>query len=110
MPLEMNNEVFMTCALTGSGGTQGPSTHVPRLPKDIADTASVAARAGASERVAYVAVCRPEICTPDCGTMNFVEADYVMTNTPGMLRAMGARVIGPGAVREKLGLEKREPV
>ncbi|AWX93933.1 hypothetical protein DPM13_15675 [Paracoccus mutanolyticus] len=23
------------------------------------------------------------------GTMNFAEADYVMTNTPGMLRAMG---------------------
>jgi hypothetical protein len=30
-----------------------------------------------------------EICTLDCGTMNFAEADYVMTNTPGMLRAMG---------------------
>ena len=28
-----------------------------------------------------------EICTLDCGTMNFAEADYVMTNT-GMLRAM----------------------
>jgi len=37
-----------------------------------------------------VAECLPEICTLDCGTMNFAEADYVMTNTPGMLRAMGA--------------------
>jgi hypothetical protein len=45
--------------------------------------------AGASERVAHVAECLPEICTLDCGTMNFAEADYVMTNTPGMLRAMG---------------------
>jgi uncharacterized protein (DUF849 family) len=44
---------------------------------------------GASERVAHVAQCLPEICTLDCGTMNFAEADYVMTNTPGMLRAMG---------------------
>jgi len=45
--------------------------------------------AGAAERVAHVAECLPEICTLDCGTMNFAEADYVMTNTPGMLQAMG---------------------
>jgi uncharacterized protein (DUF849 family) len=45
--------------------------------------------AGATERVSHVAECLPEICTLDCGTMNFAEADYVMTNTPGMLRAMG---------------------
>lgn len=44
---------------------------------------------GASERMAHVIECLPEICTLDCGTMNFAEADYVMTNTPGMLRAMG---------------------
>ena len=44
---------------------------------------------GAEERVAHVAECLPEICTLDCGTMNFAEADYVMTNTPGMLQAMG---------------------
>ena len=44
---------------------------------------------GAAERVEHVARCLPEICTLDCGTMNFAEADYVMTNTPGMLRAMG---------------------
>jgi uncharacterized protein (DUF849 family) len=45
--------------------------------------------ATAEERVEHVAECLPEICTLDCGTMNFAEADYVMTNTPGMLRAMG---------------------
>ena len=45
--------------------------------------------AGAGERLAPIVECRPEICTLDCGTMNFAEADYVMTNTPGMLRAMG---------------------
>ena len=44
---------------------------------------------GAEERVAHVADCLPEICTLDCDTMNFAEADYVMTNTPGMLTAMG---------------------
>ncbi len=44
---------------------------------------------GATQRMAHVAECLPEICTLDCGTMNFAEADYVMTNTPGVLRAMG---------------------
>ena len=45
--------------------------------------------AGASEeRVAHVADSLPEICTLDCGTMNFAEADYIMANTPGMLRTM----------------------
>ena len=39
--------------------------------------------------MAHVTNCLPEICTLDCGTMNFAEADYVMTNTPGMLQAMG---------------------
>ncbi len=158
MPLAMNREVFITCAVTGSGGTQDRSPHVPRSPKQIADSAIEAARAGAavvhchvrdpetgkpsrdpklyrevtdrireaqvdvvlnltagmggdivfgpterplpvnpigtdmvgaSERMVHVAECLPEICTLDCGTMNFNEADYVMTNTPGMLRAMG---------------------
>jgi len=159
MPLTMNKEVFITCAVTGSGGTQDRSPHVPRSPQQIADSAIAAAKAGAAivhchvrdpetgapsrdpkmfrevtdrirdadvdvvlnltagmggdivfggvedpmklnqagtdmagatERVAHVAECRPEICTLDCGTMNFAEADYVMTNTPGMLTAMGA--------------------
>lgn len=154
----MNSDVFITCAVTGSGGTQDRSPHVPRSPKDIADSAIEAAKAGAaivhchvrdpetgmasrkleyyrevtdrirasdvdvvlnltagmggdmvfgdtenplplnatatdmigaSERLAHIEECRPEICTLDCGTMNFAEADYVMTNTPGMLRAMG---------------------
>ena len=44
--------------------------------------------ASAEERIAHIAECLPEICTLDCGTMNFAEADYVMTNTPGMLREM----------------------
>jgi uncharacterized protein (DUF849 family) len=149
--------VFITCAITGSGATQDRSPHVPRSPKQIADSAIAAAHAGAAvvhchvrdpetgapsrklayyrevteriraadidivlnltagmggdivfgnaaqplplaagtdmvgatERVAHIADCLPEICTLDCGTMNFAEADYVMTNTPGMLQAMG---------------------
>jgi len=46
--------------------------------------------AGAGERLAHVRECLPEIGTLDCGTMNFAEAGYVMTNTPAMLRAMAA--------------------
>jgi uncharacterized protein (DUF849 family) len=169
MPLAMNREVFITCAVTGSGGTQDRSPHVPRSPAQIAASAIEAARAGAavvhchvrdpetgkpsrrreyyrevterireaeidvvlnltagmggdvvfgpterplplsdkgtdlagaSERVAHVADCLPEICTLDCGTMNFAEADYVMTNTPGMLRAMGAMMTELGVKPE----------
>jgi uncharacterized protein (DUF849 family) len=168
MPLAMNREVFITCAVTGSGGTQDRSPHVPRSPKEIADSAIAAAKAGAAvvhchvrdpetgapsrkleyyrevtdrirdaevdvvlnltagmggdmifgptekplpltngtdmagatERVAHVAECLPEICTLDCGTMNFAEADYVMTNTPGMLTAMGGMMTDLGVMPE----------
>jgi len=49
--------------------------------------------AGAAERLAHVAELRPEICTLDCGSMNFAAGgDYVMTNTPAMLRAMAQQV------------------
>ena len=48
--------------------------------------------AGASERLAHVARLLPEICTLDCGTMNFGEGDYVMVNTPSMLLAMARRI------------------
>ena len=168
MPLEINREVFVTCAVTGSGGSQERSPHVPRSPRAIAASAVAAARAGAAvvhchvrdpesgvpsrdpalyrelterirdasvdvvlnltagmggdlvtgppegplpladgtdlasaeERVAHVADCLPEICTLDCGTMNFAEADYVMTNTPGMLRAMGRAMTALGVKPE----------
>ena len=169
MPLAMTQEVFITCAITGSGSTQDRSPHVPRSPKQIADSAIAAAKAGAAivhchvrdpetgapsrkgeyyrevtdhirdadvdvvlnltagmggditfgstekplpvnpdgtdmvgaeERVAHIAECLPEICTLDCGTMNFAEADYVMTNTPGMLRAMGQMMTDLGVKPE----------
>ncbi len=158
MPLQPNTKPFITCAVTGSGGTQDRSPHVPRSPEQIANDCIDAAKAGAAvvhchvrepdtgkpsrrvelyreltervrdaevdvvlnltagmggdivfgnteapfplneaatdmvgatERMEHVRQCLPEICTLDCGTMNFAEADYVMTNTPGMLRAMG---------------------
>ncbi len=164
MPLSMNREVFITSAVTGAGGTQDKSPHVPRSPAQIAASAIDAAKAGAAivhchvrdpetgapardlalyrevterirdsdtdvvlnltagmggdltlggtdtpvppvagtdmisaaERVAHVLDCRPELCTLDCGTMNFSEADYIMVNTPGMLREMAQRMADSG--------------
>ncbi|MCB2012167.1 MAG: 3-keto-5-aminohexanoate cleavage protein [Geminicoccaceae bacterium] len=58
------------------------------LPLDEAGTDM----AGEAERLAHVSELLPEICTLDCGTMNFAEGDYVMTNTPSMLRAMARRI------------------
>ena len=46
MPLAMNRDVFITCAVTGSGDTAGKSPYVPRSPKQIADSAIEAAKAG----------------------------------------------------------------
>jgi uncharacterized protein (DUF849 family) len=49
--------------------------------------------AGAHERLAHVEALLPEICTLDCGSMNFAAGgDYVMVNTPAVLRAMAKRV------------------
>lgn len=80
---------------TGMGGDLilGP----PERPLPLRPTTDLA---GAGERMAPIVECRPEICTLDCGTMNFAEADYVMTNTPGMLRAMGALMRGLGVKPE----------
>jgi uncharacterized protein (DUF849 family) len=58
--------------------------------------------AGASERLAHVEQLLPEICTLDCGSMNFAAGgDYVMLNTPDALRAMARKVKSLG-VRPEL--------
>lgn len=157
----MKREVFITCAVTGSGATVSKSDRVPVTPVQIADAAVEAARAGAAivhchvrdpgtgepsrdpalfrevvarirdsgvdmvinltagmggdlvlggvenplppdpkgtdlagatERLAHVRELLPEICTLDCGTMNFGEGDYVMTNTAGMLRELARQI------------------
>lgn len=66
------------------------------LPLDPAGTDMV----GPTERLAHVAELRPEICTLDCGTMNFALGDYVMTNTPSTLRAMARQVQALGVKPE----------
>ena len=72
----------------GMGGdlTLGPTDRP--LPPSQAGTDM----AGAEERLVHVAELLPEICTLDCGTMNFGEGDYIMTNTPAMLADMAKRV------------------
>ena len=65
------------------GGDEAP------LPPDADGTDM----AGATERLDHVAELLPEICTLDCGTMNFASGgDYIMVNTPGVLRAMAKQV------------------
>jgi uncharacterized protein (DUF849 family) len=65
------------------GGDESP------LPFDDAGTDL----AGATERLAHVEELLPEICTLDCGSMNFAAGgDYLLVNTPGILRAMARRV------------------
>ena len=57
---------------------------------------------GATERLAHVRSVMPEICTLDCGTMNFASGgDYIMVNTPGVLRSMAKQVQALG-VRPEL--------
>ncbi len=72
----------------GMGGDLVFGSAEQPLPLNEAETDML----GARERLAHVAELRPEICTLDCGTMNFAVGDYVMTNTPAMLRAMAAQI------------------
>ena len=46
----------------------------------------------ALERLEHVEALRPEMCTLDCGSMNFNDGDYVAVVTPNQLRTMAARV------------------
>jgi len=160
----MNTEIFITCAVTGAGDTISKSNLVPITPKEIAESAIEAAKAGAavahchvrdpetgapardvhlyrevvdrirssdtdvvinltagmggdliigsaeaplplhestdmvgaSERTEHVRELLPEICTLDCGTMNFSHGDYIMANTPSMLRAMAKQMQDAG--------------
>ena len=83
---DVNVVLNLTAGMGGDlvlGGEDSP------LPPDAEGTDM----AGAAERLAHVEELRPEICTLDCGTMNFAAGgDYIMVNSPGMLRAMARRV------------------
>ena len=78
--------VLNTTAGMGGDLTLG-STEQPLPPQEEGTD-----MAGAKERLAHVEEILPEICTLDCGTMNFGEGDYIMVNTPAMLQASAAHI------------------
>lgn len=152
----MNNEVIITCAITGSGDTVNKHPAIPVTPEEIANSAIAAAKAGAAvahmhvrdpetgapsrrlelyqqvverircsgsdviinltagmggdlvldpndpnvmiegtdlanaeERMMHIEELKPEICTLDCGSLNFGSSIYV--STPDMLNKMAQR-------------------
>ena len=76
MPLTMNRDVFITCAVTGSGGTQDRSPHVPRSPEQIANSAIEAAKAGAA--VVHCHVRDPETGAPARDLLSFYTTANVI--------------------------------
>jgi uncharacterized protein (DUF849 family) len=56
---------------------------------------------GPLERLVHIAELRPEICSLDCGSLNFGDGDLVVINTPRHLRA-GARRIRELGVKPEL--------
>lgn len=155
----MNNEVIVTCAVTGAGDTLGKHPEVPVTPEQISNAAIAAAKAGASvahihvrdpetglgsrdvnlfkevverirdsetdvvinltagmggdwvpseenpsmpgpgtdmigpeERLAHVKEIYPEICSLDCGTMNFGNGNEIYISPPGYLREMASMI------------------
>jgi len=155
----MNNEVIVTCAVTGAGDTLGKHPEVPVTPEQISNAAIAAAKAVASvahihvrdpetglgsrdvnlfkevverirdsktdvvinltagmggdwvpseenpsmpgpgtdmigpeERLAHVKEIHPEICSLDCGTMNFGNGNEIYISPPGYLREMASMI------------------
>ena len=155
----MNYDVIVTCAVTGAGDTLSKNPHVPVTPKEIADSAIAAAKAGAAivhlhvrdpetgkgsrdvdlfrktvdlirssdtdvvinltsgmggdwvpsdsnpalpgsgtdmigpeERLLHIIACKPDICSLDCGTMNFGDNNEIYISTPPYLRKMASMV------------------
>lgn len=82
---------------TGMGGDLVLGAIEAPLPVDAAGTDM----AGATERMVHVAELLPEICTLDCGTMNFAAGgEYIMVNTPGMVREMARQMKALGVKPE----------
>ena len=70
--------------------------------EDVLPLATGTDMVGSTERLDHVTRLLPEICTLDCGTMNFSSGgDYIMTNTPSVLRKM-AKIVQKLGVRPEL--------
>ena len=72
----------------GMGGdlTMGPPENPGEFDRDETDLAP------ALERLDHVEELKPDICTLDCGTMNFGDGNLLMINTPALLRATAKRI------------------
>ena len=70
----------------GMGGDWVPSADDPSMPGMGTDMI------GPEERLAHVKECMPEICSLDCGTLNFSDTDVIYISTPPTLRKMAALV------------------
>ncbi|MFD4628712.1 3-keto-5-aminohexanoate cleavage protein [Streptomyces sp. NPDC058284] len=166
--MPVNDNVIITCALTGAGDTVRKSPHVPVTPEQIAASAVEAAEAGAAvvhihvrdpesgdpsrdprlyrevveriketgtdvvinltagmggdlvidpdeplkhlpgtdlvsglDRLPHVEELLPDICTLDCGSLNFGDGSNLYVSTPDMLR-QGAKRIQELGVRPEL--------
>lgn len=81
---DVNPVINLTVGMGGDLVLGGPDTPLPPDPStDVV---------GALERLVHVEELRPELCTLDCGSMNFGAREYVMINTYPTLRKMAARV------------------
>ena len=165
----MNNEVIISCAVTGSGDTVGKHPAIPVTPEEIANAAIEAASAGAAiahmhvrnpktgkatrddelykevvsrikengtdviinltsgmggdieigpeddllkfgpntdfinamERLTHIEKILPDICSLDCGTLNFGDGNMIYVSTPEQLR-IGAKRIQELGVKPEL--------
>ncbi len=68
----------------GMGGDWVPSQDDPAQPGPGTDMI------GPEERLAHVKECQPDICSLDCGTLNFGDGDEIYISTPPTLRKMAA--------------------
>ena len=86
----MNNNVFISCAVTGSGDTASKHPDLPKTPEQIAKSAIEAAKAGAA--IAHIHV-REEDGTPSrrlelykevVDRIRSSETDVILNLTTGM--------------------------
>ena len=78
----------------GMGGDWIPSEENPAMPGPGTDMIS------AEERLTHVHECLPEICSLDCGTLNFGNGNEIYVSTPTMLREMADLTKGWGVKPE----------
>ena len=90
---EKNSDVILTLT-AGMGGDLIVGEGDPAVPGEGTDFIAPL------ERLAHVENLLPEICTLDCGTMNFGDERYVMINPPPHLRIMAERIKALGVKPE----------